>query len=60
VDLEQPVPVYLVYLTAFMRDGALHFRGDPYGKDARVISRMGKPALGDRSVCKELEELAGG
>ena len=60
VDLEQPVPVYLVYLTAFMRDGALHFRGDPYGKDARVMSRMGKPALVDRSECKELEELAGG
>ena len=60
VDLEQPVPVYLVYLTAFMRDGELHFRDDPYGKDARVMSRMGKPALVDRSDCKELEELAGG
>jgi murein L,D-transpeptidase YcbB/YkuD len=60
VDLEQPVPVYLVYLTAFMRDGGLHFRGDPYGKDARVMSRMGKPAPVDRSECKELEELAGG
>ena len=60
VDLEQPVPVYLLYLTAFMRDGALHFRGDPYGKDARVMRRMGKPALVDRSECEELEELAGG
>ena len=60
VDLEQPVPVYLVYLTAFMQDGALHFRGDPYGKDARVMSRMGKPALVDRSECTELQELAGG
>ena len=60
VDLEQPVPVYLVYLTAFMRDGALHFRSDPYGKDARVMSRMGKPSPADRSECKELEELAGG
>ena len=60
VDLKQPVPVYLVYLTAFMRDGVLHFRDDPYGKDARVMSRMGKPALVDRSECKELEELAGG
>ena len=60
VDLEQPVPVYLVYLTAFMRGGVLHFRDDPYGKDARVMSRMGKPALFDRSECKELEELAGG
>jgi murein L,D-transpeptidase YcbB/YkuD len=60
VDLEQPVPVYLVYLTAFMRDGVLHFRADPYGKDSRVISRMGSAATEDRSECEQLEELAGG
>jgi L,D-transpeptidase YcbB len=60
VDLKQPVPVYLVYLTAFMRDGELHFRGDPYRKDARVMGTMGKSAEIDRSECKELEELAGG
>ena len=60
VDLKQPVPVYLVYLTAFMRDGVLHFRDDPYGKDSRVIGRMGKPAPEERSECEQLEELAGG
>ncbi len=60
VDLQQPVPVYIVYLTAFMRDDVLHFRDDPYGKDARVMSRMGKAAPVDRSGCEELEELAGG
>jgi murein L,D-transpeptidase YcbB/YkuD len=60
VDLEEPVPVYLVYLTAFVRDGVLHFRDDPYRKDARAMSTMGKPAPLDRSKCKELEELAGG
>jgi L,D-transpeptidase YcbB len=60
VDLEQPVPVYLVYLTAFMRDGVVHFRDDPYGKDSRVISSLGKPAALDRSECEQLEEIAGG
>ena len=60
VDLKQPVPVYLVYLTAFMRDGILHFRDDPYGKDSRVVNRMGKAAAEDRSECEQLEELAGG
>jgi murein L,D-transpeptidase YcbB/YkuD len=59
VDLEQPVPVYLVYLTAFMRDGVLHFRDDPYGKDSRVVNRMGKAAPEDRSECEQLEEIAG-
>ena len=59
VDLEQAVPVYLVYLTAFMRDGVLQFRDDAYGKDSRVVSRMGKAAAEDRSECEQLEELAG-
>jgi murein L,D-transpeptidase YcbB/YkuD len=60
VDLEKPVPVYLVYLTAFMRDGELNFRDDPYKKDARAMGPMGKPAPIDRSECKELEQLVGG
>jgi murein L,D-transpeptidase YcbB/YkuD len=60
VDLKQPVPVYLVYLTAFMRDGVLHFRNDPYGKDKRVIRPMGKSRALDRSECEQLEDLAGG
>lgn len=60
VDLKQPVPVYLVYLTAFVRDGVLHFRDDPYGKDSRVVRPMGNPAPLDRSECEQLEELAGG
>jgi L,D-transpeptidase YcbB len=60
VDLEQPVPVYLVYLTAFMRDGVLHFRDDPYKKDAQAMGPMGKPAAIDRSECQELERLLGG
>jgi L,D-transpeptidase YcbB len=58
VDLEQPVPVYLVYLTAFIRDGVLHFRDDPYGKDSRVVNRMGTAAPEERSECERLEDLA--
>jgi murein L,D-transpeptidase YcbB/YkuD len=64
VDLERPVPVYLIYLTAFVRDGVLHFRDDPYGKDGRAIARLGGYPLGasapeDRSECDVLKELAG-
>jgi murein L,D-transpeptidase YcbB/YkuD len=57
VDLEKPVPVYLLYLTAFMRDGVLHFRDDPYGKDRQAIARLGRPARADRSECERLAEL---
>ena len=60
VDLEHPVPVYLLYLTAFMRDGVLNFREDPYGKDRQAIARLGQPAAADRSQCTQLKELSGG
>jgi L,D-transpeptidase YcbB len=60
VDLEHPVPVYLLYLTTFMRDGELQFRDDPYGKDRQAMARMGQPAAADRSQCKALKELAEG
>jgi murein L,D-transpeptidase YcbB/YkuD len=60
VPLEQPVPVYLLYLTAFVRDGELHFRSDPYGKDGRAMRRLGQPQLDEPPVCEELDRLLGG
>lgn len=37
VDLKQPLPVYLLYFTAFAdKDGVVHFRPDLYGRDAVV------------------------
>jgi len=60
VYLKEPVPVYLLYLTAFVRDGVLHFRDDPYRKDRRVMARMGQPAVNDPSICEQLKKLAEG
>jgi murein L,D-transpeptidase YcbB/YkuD len=60
VYLKHPVPVYLLYLTAFVREGVLHFRDDPYEKDRRAMARMGRAAAGDRSECEELAKLAEG
>jgi murein L,D-transpeptidase YcbB/YkuD len=59
VRLEHPVPVYLVYLTAFMRDGVLNLRDDPYSKDRQALARMGKPRPRDRTTCAELLKLLG-
>jgi murein L,D-transpeptidase YcbB/YkuD len=61
VDLERPVPVYLVYLTAFMRDGVLQFRDDPYGKDRQAMASMDRSATRsvERSECERLKELVG-
>jgi hypothetical protein len=46
-----------LYLTAFVREGVLHFRDDPYEKDRRAMAGLGRPAPPDRSVCQELEKL---
>ncbi|HEU5040222.1 MAG TPA: L,D-transpeptidase family protein [Gemmatimonadales bacterium] len=60
VSLKEPVPVYLLYLTAFVRDGRLHFRNDPYGKDRRAMTRLGKPVLEEPAICERLARLLGG
>jgi len=60
VSLERPLPVYLLYLTAFVRDGRVQFRNDPYGKDRRAMARLGAPELDAPTVCAEVERLLGG
>jgi len=59
VSLERPLPVYLMYLTAFVRDGEVQFRNDPYGKDRRAMARLGAPVAEAPSVCEEVERLLG-
>lgn len=40
VTLRPGVPVYLVYLTAFARDGAVAFRDDIYDRDDKLIRAL--------------------
>lgn len=41
VDLPQPVPVYLLYLTTFVdEDGTIEFRDDVYGRDQRLLTAL--------------------
>jgi murein L,D-transpeptidase YcbB/YkuD len=60
VKLVRPVPVYIVYLTAFVRDSVLNFRADPYGKDREAMARLGKLTPSDPNLCGELQKLVGG
>jgi murein L,D-transpeptidase YcbB/YkuD len=60
VSLKKPLPVYLLYLTAFVRDGQVQFRNDPYGKDRRAMARLGPLVLEPPSVCQEVDRLLGG
>ena len=39
VDLREPVPVYITYLTAAATPQGIAFRADPYNRDATVIAR---------------------
>lgn len=40
VTLARPLPVHIVYRTAFFDDGALRFRPDVYGRDARAFEAL--------------------
>jgi murein L,D-transpeptidase YcbB/YkuD len=54
------LPVYIVYLTAFSRNGALQFRDDPYGADRRALAKLGAPGPLDTrgaTLCEELRKL---
>lgn len=44
VQVKRPLPVYILYLTAFVRDGRVQYRDDLYGTDKRALARIGKPA----------------
>jgi murein L,D-transpeptidase YcbB/YkuD len=54
VPLTQPVPVYVLYWTAFVDgDGQVQFRDDIYGRDAAIVRRLhldAPPATATRPV----------
>lgn len=41
VNLPQPVPVYMTYLTVQPTASGVQFLGDPYGRDAHLMERYG-------------------
>jgi L,D-transpeptidase YcbB len=44
VSLEQPLPVHIAYLTAWVnKDGTVHFRRDVYGRDAILAAHLFGP-----------------
>lgn len=46
VDLVDPVPVHLIYRTAFTRaKGAVQYRGDIYGRDARIWQALDRAGV---------------
>ena len=52
-----PVPVYLIYLTAFAQDGVLAFRADRYRQDELLMQALGEPPTG-ADVASRLDVLS--
>jgi len=51
VPLERPIPVYFLYWTAIAApDGGVGFRGDLYGRDARLIAALAQPGVESREL----------
>lgn len=46
VDLPEPLPVYLTYLTVGVDNGSIAFRADPYGRDAPLLAKMNRQGPG--------------
>lgn len=42
IDLDKPVPVLLTYWTAWVEDGNVHFREDPYERDAAILEALNR------------------
>ena len=45
VQLDRKIPVYIAYVTTFMRNGALHFGNDLYSRDDKLIPAVAPAAL---------------
>ncbi|KJZ20979.1 peptidoglycan-binding protein [Loktanella sp. S4079] len=51
VDLNDPVPVHLVYRTAFTKpEGRMQYRRDVYGRDARIWNALAREGVAVRAV----------
>ena len=60
VDLPQPIPVYMTYLTVQPGPDGVHFLADPYGRDAHLMERFrpadaGRPRQPPRQLRREAE-----
>jgi L,D-transpeptidase YcbB len=61
VTLKEKVPVYIVYFTAFMREGRLYFGNDLYGRDRPLVDAItngAQPTLRAIQAVRKLRELA--
>jgi murein L,D-transpeptidase YcbB/YkuD len=57
VKLPKKIPVYIVYGTAYLRDGQLHFGNDLYHRDDQLVKAMAEGAVVSSRAVAAIEEL---
>lgn len=57
VDLQRKVPVYIVYFTAYARDGQLYFGNDLYERDDRLMLAVASGALPDADAMRAAQAV---
>ena len=57
VKLPRKIPVYIVYGTAYLRDGQLHFGNDLYHRDDQLVKAVAEGAVVSSRAVAAIEEL---
>ena len=57
VVVSPKIPVYIVYLTSYVRDGALHFGNDLYSRDQALVEAVREAALPEASLLDLIQRL---
>lgn len=57
VTLKNKIPVYITYMTAFVRDGHLWFGNDLYGRDAELVRAVAAGAAPGPNAVRAVEAL---
>jgi L,D-transpeptidase YcbB len=57
VTLKQPIPVFIVYFTAFVTDGQVYFGNDLYKRDGSMVEMMEPGALPSEDALRATRAL---
>ncbi len=57
VAVKPKIPVYIVYLTSYVRDGVLHFGNDLYSRDQALVEAVRSAALPEKSLLELIRRL---
>ncbi len=61
VEVSPKIPVYIVYLTSYVRDGVLYFGNDLYSRDQALVEAVrtaAQPAPTSLEQIRHLRDLA--